>query len=221
MAGELAAEVEEHQGRPHEALSHARQSHDLYLATGHRTGQARARAREGRCLTHLGEYQQALTCSLAAIAVQCELDRRPRRAHGCPAPRLFAAGRSTGRTGRLRHRRLGDALVPRILGYHQSNGGERTVDMQGWNFRVLCVVSLHNRRTDDILTWMDRAQRSAALGFICPSRLVDRRVNLDELPDVLTNKHEHDAIKTVLCPDADQALSSYTATGPTSLRHRL
>lgn len=91
-----------------------------------------------------------------------------------------------------------------ILGYHQSNGGVRTVDMQGWNFRALRVVSLHNRATDNILTWMDRAQRSAALGFICPSLLVDRRVNLDELPDVLTGKHEHDAIKAVLCPDAGQ-----------------
>jgi threonine dehydrogenase-like Zn-dependent dehydrogenase len=86
-----------------------------------------------------------------------------------------------------------------ILGYHQSNGGARTVDMQGWNFRALQVVSLHNRSADNILTWMDRAQRSAALGFICPSRLVDRRVSLDELPDVLTGKHEHDAIKTALC----------------------
>jgi threonine dehydrogenase-like Zn-dependent dehydrogenase len=91
-----------------------------------------------------------------------------------------------------------------ILGYHQSNGGARTVDMRAWNFRALRVVSLHNRNTDHILTWMDRAQRSAALGFICPSRLVDRRVNLDELPDVLVGKQEHDAIKTVLCPDADQ-----------------
>jgi len=91
-----------------------------------------------------------------------------------------------------------------ILGYHQSNGGARTVDMQGWNFRALRVVSLHHRSTGNILTWMDRAQRSAALGFICPSRLVDRRVSLDDLPDVLTDKHEHDAIKTVLCVDADQ-----------------
>lgn len=91
-----------------------------------------------------------------------------------------------------------------ILGYHQSNGGERVVDMQGWNFRALHVVSLHNRRMDNILTWMDRAQRSAALGFICPSRLVDVRVSLDELPDVLAGKHGHDAIKTVLCQDANR-----------------
>jgi threonine dehydrogenase-like Zn-dependent dehydrogenase len=91
-----------------------------------------------------------------------------------------------------------------ILGYHQSNGGERTVDMQGWNFRALRVVSLHNRSTGNILTWMDRAQRSAALGFIRPSGLVDKRVSLDELPDVLNNQHEGGAIKTVLCLDANQ-----------------
>jgi threonine dehydrogenase-like Zn-dependent dehydrogenase len=86
-----------------------------------------------------------------------------------------------------------------ILGYHQSNGGERIVDMRGWNFRALRVFSLHNRCTDNILTWMDRAQRSAALGFISPGRLVDVRVNLDELPDVLAGKHKRDTIKTVLC----------------------
>jgi tetratricopeptide (TPR) repeat protein/DNA-binding XRE family transcriptional regulator len=67
------SEVETHQRRHDEALSHARRSFDLYLATGHRGGQARARTREGLCLTYLGEYQQALTCSLAAIAVQREL----------------------------------------------------------------------------------------------------------------------------------------------------
>lgn len=66
-------EVETHQGHPDEALSHARQSFGLYLATGHRPGQVRARTREGLCLSHLGEYQQALNCSLAAIAVQREL----------------------------------------------------------------------------------------------------------------------------------------------------
>jgi tetratricopeptide (TPR) repeat protein len=63
------AELEQHRGRPDVALSHARQSFDLYLAVGHRAGQARARTREGRCLTLLGEYPEALTCSLAALAV--------------------------------------------------------------------------------------------------------------------------------------------------------
>jgi threonine dehydrogenase-like Zn-dependent dehydrogenase len=90
-----------------------------------------------------------------------------------------------------------------ILGYHQSDSGERVVDMRGWNFRALRVVSLHHRRLDNILTWMDRAQRAAALGFICPGRLVDVRVSLDEVADVLAGKRAHDAVKTVLRPDAD------------------
>ncbi len=89
-----------------------------------------------------------------------------------------------------------------ILGYHQSDGGIRVVDMQGWNFRAMRVISLHNRSTQKILTWMDRAQRSAALGSISPSQLVDARVNLNELVGVLTRKPRHEAIKTVLCLDA-------------------
>jgi threonine dehydrogenase-like Zn-dependent dehydrogenase len=85
-----------------------------------------------------------------------------------------------------------------VLGYHQSGGGRRTVDMQGWNFRAMRVVSLHNRSTKNILTWIDRVQRSAALGVIAPSRLVDARVSLDELPGVFAGRPGHDAIKTVL-----------------------
>ncbi|HEX6522023.1 MAG TPA: alcohol dehydrogenase catalytic domain-containing protein [Streptosporangiaceae bacterium] len=93
-----------------------------------------------------------------------------------------------------------------VLGYHQSNGGKRSVDMQGWNFRAMRVVSLHNRRVEHILTWMDRAQRSAALGFIRPGHLVDAQVNLDELADVLVRKPNDHIIKTVLCPDGDRKL---------------
>src|SRR5216683_1396625 len=55
-----------------------------------------------------------------------------------------------------------------VLGYHQSNGGKRIVDMRGWNFRAMRVVSLHNRSVENMLTWIGRAQRSAALGFISP-----------------------------------------------------
>jgi len=50
---------------------------------------------------------------------------------------------------------------------------------------------------------MDRAQRSAALGFIRPSLLVDVRVDLDRLADMLSGPPGHDAIKTVLSLDAD------------------
>jgi threonine dehydrogenase-like Zn-dependent dehydrogenase len=85
-----------------------------------------------------------------------------------------------------------------VLGYHQTNGGKRVVDMQGWNFRAMRVVSLHNRRVDNILTWIDRAQRSAALGVISPGHLVNAQVGLDDLTDVFAGKPGHDAIKTVL-----------------------
>jgi threonine dehydrogenase-like Zn-dependent dehydrogenase len=85
-----------------------------------------------------------------------------------------------------------------ILGYHQSSGGRRVIDMQGWNFRAMHVVSLHNRSTRNALTWIDRAQRSAALGFISPGQLVDSEVGLDELAGLLSGQPSHDAIKTVL-----------------------
>ena len=89
-----------------------------------------------------------------------------------------------------------------ILGYHQSGGGSRVIDMQGWNFRAMRVVSLHNRSTENALTWIDRAQRSAALGFISPGQLVDAEVDLDELAGLLSAPPSHDAIKTVLRLDA-------------------
>jgi threonine dehydrogenase-like Zn-dependent dehydrogenase len=92
-----------------------------------------------------------------------------------------------------------------ILGYHQAGGGKRTVDMQSWNYRAMHVVSLHNRSEKNILTWIDRAQRSAALSVISPSQLVNAQVDLDELPDVLTGEAGHDTIKTVLHLDPADA----------------
>jgi len=67
------SQVESCLGQPEEGLRHARQSFGLYFASGIRTGQTHARALEGRCLTQLGEYQQALACSLEALAMHREL----------------------------------------------------------------------------------------------------------------------------------------------------
>jgi threonine dehydrogenase-like Zn-dependent dehydrogenase len=92
-----------------------------------------------------------------------------------------------------------------ILGYHQAGGGKRTVDMQSWNYRAMHVVSLHNRSDKNILTWIDRAQRSAALGIICPGQFVDAQVDLVNLPDVLTGKADPDTIKTALRLDLADA----------------
>jgi hypothetical protein len=82
---------------------------------------------------------------------------------------------------------------------------ERTVDMQSWNYRAMHVVSLHNRSEKNSLTWIDRAQRSAALGIICPGQFVDAQVDLADLPDVLTGKADPDTIKIALRLDPADA----------------
>lgn len=85
-----------------------------------------------------------------------------------------------------------------VMGYHQSNGGARTVAMESWNFRALRVLSLHHRNPDDVMLWMDRAQRLAALGIVRPSELVDGQVGLDDLPALFATNEKAGAIKTVL-----------------------
>jgi threonine dehydrogenase-like Zn-dependent dehydrogenase len=85
-----------------------------------------------------------------------------------------------------------------VLGYHQSGGGRRTVDMEGWNFRALKVLSLHHRNPADVMMWMDRAQRLAAAGILSPSALVDLTVGLDGLPDVFGGAVPVDSIKVAL-----------------------
>jgi threonine dehydrogenase-like Zn-dependent dehydrogenase len=159
-------------------------------AIGHRVLAIEPRANAGELACHWGAD---------AVIHPDEVDDRMRRTQPIV---IEATGAAAGLN--LASDLVGIDGTLGILGYHQSNGGERLVEMQSWNFRALRVVSLHNRRIDNVLTWMDRAQRSAALGFIRPSRLVDVQVSLDELTDVLAGKHGHDAIKTVLCPDADR-----------------
>jgi threonine dehydrogenase-like Zn-dependent dehydrogenase len=85
-----------------------------------------------------------------------------------------------------------------IMGYHQSNGGKRTVQMESWNFRALRVLSLHHRNPADVMRWMDRAQRLSALGILRPSELVDASVSLDDLPELFADNRGAGTIKTVV-----------------------
>jgi tetratricopeptide (TPR) repeat protein len=101
------AEVEKCQGHVDAALSHASQSSALYLATGHRTGRARARTREARCLTLRGEYERALDCTLEAIALQRELGEKEDRY--VTAETLKALGET--------HQHLGN--YPQAIDYHR------------------------------------------------------------------------------------------------------
>jgi threonine dehydrogenase-like Zn-dependent dehydrogenase len=84
-----------------------------------------------------------------------------------------------------------------IMGYHQSGGGMRTVPMEAWNFRALRVLNLHHRDPEDVMRWIDRAQRLSAHGVVRPSELVDEHVTMATLPSALTGAG-HGGFKTVL-----------------------
>lgn len=85
-----------------------------------------------------------------------------------------------------------------ILGYHQSGGGKRTVDMESWNYRALRVLSLHHRDSENVMRWMDRAQRLAGQKILVPSELVGGLVSLEDLPRVLVEHPDAGTIKLAL-----------------------
>lgn len=70
--------------------------------------------------------------------------------------------------------------------------------MESWNWRALRVLSLHHRDPEDIMRWIDRAQRLSAYGVVRPSELVDERVGWADMPTVLTGQSAHAAFKSVL-----------------------
>jgi threonine dehydrogenase-like Zn-dependent dehydrogenase len=90
-----------------------------------------------------------------------------------------------------------------ILGFHQSAGGQRTVGMEGWNYRALRVLNLHHRDPEDVMRWIDRAQRLSAHGIVRPSELVDGRVTMAELPALFADPLAFGEFKTVLDVDID------------------
>jgi threonine dehydrogenase-like Zn-dependent dehydrogenase len=92
--------------------------------------------------------------------------------------------------------RIGGTLG--ILGYHQSGGGKRTVDMESWNYRALRVLSLHHRNGENVMRWMDRAQRMAGQKILVPSELVGGLVGLEHLPRVLVEHPDAGTIKLAL-----------------------
>jgi threonine dehydrogenase-like Zn-dependent dehydrogenase len=66
-----------------------------------------------------------------------------------------------------------------ILGYHQ--GGNRTVDMQMWNWKAIDVVNAHVRRREDLLESMRVGLELEAAGLIDLGCLVTHRYGLDEV----------------------------------------
>jgi threonine dehydrogenase-like Zn-dependent dehydrogenase len=85
-----------------------------------------------------------------------------------------------------------------MLGYHQSESGLRTIDMESWNYRGLTSVSMHHRDPRNLVQWMHRAQRLSAHGIVRPSELVDLRVALEDSPPYLSGTVPHPGVKAVV-----------------------
>lgn len=59
-----------------------------------------------------------------------------------------------------------------LVGYHQSNGGMRTVNMQQWNFKAIDVVNGHVRRQDEKAEAMRQGMALMAQSHITTKPLV-------------------------------------------------
>ena len=67
-----------------------------------------------------------------------------------------------------------------LIGYHQSNNGQRTVDMKQWNFKAIDVVNGHVRREHEKLLAMQFAMEMMGNGVLT----VEPLVKLYDLNDV-------------------------------------
>ncbi len=59
-----------------------------------------------------------------------------------------------------------------FVGYHQTNQGERTVNMQQWNFKAIDVINGHVRRMDEKLVAMQEGMELMKDGHIIAAPLV-------------------------------------------------
>ena len=59
-----------------------------------------------------------------------------------------------------------------LVGYHQSNGGLRRVNMQQWNFKAIDVVNGHVRRQDEKVSAMQQGMMLMQQGHIVTEPLV-------------------------------------------------
>lgn len=59
-----------------------------------------------------------------------------------------------------------------LVGYHQSNEGLRTVNMQQWNFKAIDVINGHVRRRDEKVAAMQQGMDLMQAGYIVTEPLV-------------------------------------------------
>jgi threonine dehydrogenase-like Zn-dependent dehydrogenase len=90
-----------------------------------------------------------------------------------------------------------------ILGYHQ--GGERTVDMQMWNWKAIDVVNAHVRRREDLLESMRIGLELEAKRLIDLGSLVSHRFGLGEVDEAYAALRDKPPgfVKAVVRPGSD------------------
>ncbi|UCG24960.1 MAG: zinc-binding dehydrogenase [Chloroflexota bacterium] len=59
-----------------------------------------------------------------------------------------------------------------LIGYHQSNDGLRTVNMERWNYKAIDVVNGHVRRRDEKLAAMEKGMKLLSQGHLWTEPLV-------------------------------------------------
>jgi threonine dehydrogenase-like Zn-dependent dehydrogenase len=87
-----------------------------------------------------------------------------------------------------------------IAGYHQD--GQRTVDMQLWNWRGLDVVNAHERDRRVYVEGMSLAATAVASGELDPGPLYTHRFALEQVGDALAAaaRRELPVVKVIVCP---------------------
>jgi threonine dehydrogenase-like Zn-dependent dehydrogenase len=101
-----------------------------------------------------------------------------------------------------------------IVGYHQSDGGRRTVDMKAWNYKCLRVVNAHTRSEQRIRVLLRRALRMMARGSLIPSEFVTASVDLADLPEWIAAGEEfgETTIKTLVSCAPHRPVGAEAAT---------
>ena len=91
-----------------------------------------------------------------------------------------------------------------LVGYHESNKGQRTVNMQLWNFKAIDVVNGHIRRHDEKMQAMAKAIDLVAEGKLVTEPLV-RLYDLDDVDQAFADfaANREGLFKAVLTPTAD------------------
>ncbi len=73
-----------------------------------------------------------------------------------------------------------------LVGYHQSNNGLRTVNMQQWNFKAIDVINGHVRRQDEKVAAMRQGMQLVQQGYINTKPLVTA-YHFDEIERAFRN----------------------------------